>query len=137
MRRHAPDPDPSKDGMTGERKGGTVTFLIALIWPRFVAKKTDRETDVWVKGLKWSTEEEEELTQSYLRDTSCSRAQAMTVPMRGICALVLTPPISEGIRSHFYAILTESTEMGFYRWVLGCVNPASWIPDRGAQVHAT
>ena len=116
MRRHAPDPGPSKDGMTGERKGGTVTFLIALIWPRFVAKKTDRrgETDVWVKGLKWSAEEEEELTQSYLRDTSCSRAQAMTVPMRrveggrGICALVLTPPISEGIRSHFYAILTES-----------------------------
>ena len=68
-RRPRPDPDPSKDGMTG----GTVTFLIALIWPRFVAKKTDRRL-----GKRVEVEVE---TLSYLRDTSCSGAQAMTPEM--------------------------------------------------------
>ena len=82
-RRPRPDPDPSKDGMTGRGRNSNIFNCLNLA--PFRGQK-DRQTSGWVKGLKWGNAEEElELTLSYLRDTSCSEAQAMTPEMtRGI-----------------------------------------------------
>ena len=62
-RRPRPDPDPSKDGMTGRGRNSNIFNCLNLA--PFRGQK-DRQTSGWVKGLKWKWSKETVISEGYI-----------------------------------------------------------------------